>query len=63
MDGIGRDQDQAPTLAQSQAHSLIPNTRFSRRGFAMTTLGVGFALAAQPIQAQTVIATSAPPTE
>ena len=59
MDGIGRDQDQAPTLAQSQAQSLIPNTRFSRRGFAMTTLGVGFALAAQPIQAQTVIATSA----
>ena len=57
MDGIRRDEDAAPTLAQSQALSLVPNTRFSRRGFAMTTLGVGFALAAQPIQAQTVITT------
>jgi carboxymethylenebutenolidase len=32
---------------------------FNRRGFAMTALGVGFALAAQPIQAQTVIVTDA----
>lgn len=59
MDGIRGDEEAAPTLARSQALSLIPNTRFSRRGFAMTTLGVGFALAAQPIQAQTVITTSA----
>jgi carboxymethylenebutenolidase len=46
-------------LAASQRLSLTPNTRFSRRGFAMTSLGVGFALAAQPVTAQTVIATSA----
>ncbi len=59
MDGFRRDDDTAPSLAQSQARSLIPRTSFSRRGFAMTTLGVGFALAAQPIQAQTVITTSA----
>ena len=45
------------TLADSQIKSLTPNTAFSRRAFAMTSLGVGFALAAQPIQAQTVIAT------
>jgi carboxymethylenebutenolidase len=44
-------------LTLSQLDSLAP--RFSRRGFAMTTLGVGFALAAQPIQAQTVITTDA----
>jgi len=46
-------------LTLSQLDSLAPNKAFSRRGFAMTTLGVGFALAAQPIQAQTVIATNA----
>ena len=44
-------------LTLSQLDSLAP--RFSRRGFAMTSLGVGFALAAQPIQAQSVITTSA----
>ena len=46
-------------LTLSQLDSLAAKTRFSRRGFAMTTLGVGFALAAQPIQAQTVITTDA----
>jgi carboxymethylenebutenolidase len=44
-------------LTLSQLDSLAP--RFSRRGFAMTSLGAGFALAAQPIQAQTVITTNA----
>jgi carboxymethylenebutenolidase len=47
------------TLAQSQTRSLTPRTDFDRRGFAKTALGVGFALAAQPIQAQTVITTDA----
>ena len=46
-------------LTLSQLDSLAPKLRFSRRGFAMTSLGVGFALAAQPIQAQTVITTDA----
>jgi len=46
-------------LTLSQLDSLAPKARFSRRGFAMTTLGVGFALAAQPIRAQTVISTDA----
>jgi carboxymethylenebutenolidase len=45
------------TLAASQRLSLTPATAFSRRGFAMTTLSVGFALAAQPVTAQTVIHT------
>jgi carboxymethylenebutenolidase len=48
-----------PDVTLSQLDSLAPNVRFSRRGFAMTTLGVGFALAAQPIHAQTVITTDA----
>lgn len=59
MDDYQPEPGGADSLAASQAKSLIPNTRFSRRGFAMTTLGVGFALAAQPIQAQTVIVTDA----
>jgi carboxymethylenebutenolidase len=46
-----------PDLTLSQIDSLTAKTRFSRRGFAMTSLGVGFALAAQPIRAQTVIHT------
>jgi carboxymethylenebutenolidase len=54
-----RNDSGRPSLAQSQALSLIPKTAFSRRAFAKTSLGVGFALAAQPIQAQTVISTDA----
>jgi carboxymethylenebutenolidase len=46
-------------VADSQIASLGPKTAFSRRGFAKTALGAGFALAAQPIQAQTVITTDA----
>ncbi len=46
-------------LSASQVRSLTRDPRLSRRGFAMTTLGAGFALAAQPIAAQTVITTSA----
>ncbi len=47
------------SLLESQLKSLTANTNFSRRGFAKTSLGAGFALAAQPVAAQTVIATSA----
>src|SRR5688572_14675338 len=38
--------------------SLLPKTDFTRRGFVVTTLASGFALAVQPVTAQT-IATSA----
>jgi carboxymethylenebutenolidase len=51
------DDGMNPDLTLSQIDSLTAKMRFSRRGFAMTSLGVGFALAAQPIQAQTVIHT------
>jgi hypothetical protein len=34
--------------------SLLPKTDLTRRGFVMTSLAAGFALAAQPISAQTI---------
>jgi carboxymethylenebutenolidase len=57
MDEIKSSDGMEADLAASQMRSLIPDTRFSRRGFAKTSLGVGFALAAQPVTAQTVIKT------
>jgi carboxymethylenebutenolidase len=35
--------------------SLMPDIPFSRRGFIVTALGAGFALAVQPVMAQTAI--------
>ncbi len=37
--------------------SLVPEVGFSRRGFIVTAVGAGFALATQPIMAQTAIRT------
>ena len=37
--------------------SLVPEIPFSRRGFMVTALGAGFALAVQPVMAQTAITT------
>jgi carboxymethylenebutenolidase len=42
---------------ESQLKSLVAKTDFSRRGFVMTSLASGFALAAQPVMAQSVITT------
>ncbi|MDO8892583.1 MAG: dienelactone hydrolase family protein [Sulfurimicrobium sp.] len=39
--------------------SLVPNIPFNRRAFVITMLGAGFALATQPVAAQTVIKTAA----
>lgn len=39
--------------------SLFPAAKMDRRGFVATALGVGFALAAQPVMAQTAIKTDA----
>lgn len=39
---------------ESQIKSLTPTTDFSRRGFVVTTLTAGFALAVQPVSAQTI---------
>jgi carboxymethylenebutenolidase len=41
-------------LFESQAKSLTPPTDFSRRGFVVTSLATGFALAVQPVSAQTI---------
>src|SRR5204862_85664 len=38
---------------------LLPGSRWSRRGFVLTSLATGFALSVQPITAQTVITTDA----
>lgn len=40
------------------AKSLAPRTDFSRRGFVVTGLTAGFALAAQPVSAETIITDS-----
>jgi carboxymethylenebutenolidase len=44
-------------LAESQTRSLWPSEHLSRRAFVMTSLGTGFALAVQPVTAQTIITT------
>jgi carboxymethylenebutenolidase len=59
MEDFESDGGMETQLAASQIRSLTPNTVFTRRGFAKTSLGVGFALAAQPVTAQTVITTDA----
>ncbi|MBC7780953.1 MAG: dienelactone hydrolase family protein [Proteobacteria bacterium] len=41
----------------SQIDSLVPRSRVDRRAFVASAVGAGFALAVQPIQAQTVITT------
>jgi carboxymethylenebutenolidase len=43
---------------QADFDSLMPAAKLSRRDFVVTALGAGFALAAQPIMAQTAITTS-----
>ena len=43
----------------SEFESLVPEQSFSRRSFIVTSLGAGFALAVQPVMAQTAIKTEA----
>lgn len=47
----------AMTDFRSDIASLIPDAPLSRRGFVVTSLSVGFAAAAMPVQAQSVITT------
>src|SRR5438105_4430135 len=44
---------------QDHLLSLMPKTDFTRREFVVTSLAAGFALAVQPVAAQTVITTDA----
>jgi carboxymethylenebutenolidase len=46
-------------MSQQEFDSLVPELRLSRRGFLVTSVGAGFALATQPINAQTAIRTDA----
>ena len=52
-------QQKAAIKTDDQAHfdSLLPAQSFNRRSFIATAVGAGFALATQPISAQTVIKT------
>jgi carboxymethylenebutenolidase len=43
---------------QADFDSLLPAAKLSRRDFVVTALGAGFALAAQPVMAQTAITTN-----
>jgi carboxymethylenebutenolidase len=43
----------------SEFDSLVPSRAFDRRSFLVTSLGAGFALAVQPVMAQTAIKTDA----
>jgi carboxymethylenebutenolidase len=45
-------------MSQEEFDSLVPELRLSRRGFIVTSLGAGFALATQPIMGQTAIRTN-----
>jgi carboxymethylenebutenolidase len=44
-------------IAELGLQGLLPISRWSRRGFVMTSLASGFALSVQPVAAQTVITT------
>ena len=58
MDGIDPQSARQfdPNLAP-ELKTMLPRAVWSRRGFVMTSLATGFALSAQPIAAQTTIAT------
>ncbi len=47
------------TSTELEVDSLTPANAYSRRGFLVTGLGAGFALAVQPVMAQTTISTPA----
>ena len=48
-----------PKFADPHLESLVPEVTFNRRGFIASSASVGFALAAGPVVAQTVIKTTA----
>lgn len=52
-------QQESSTFADPHLESLLPPVQSSRRGFMAAATTVGFALAAGPVQSQTVISTSA----
>ena len=57
MERVTRRKDAMNIDQQAQFDSLLPANQLDRRGFIVTALGAGFALAVQPICAQTVVRT------
>ena len=48
-------QESATTVAaQNEINALVPENKFSRRGFMVTSLGAGFAASVLPVSAQTI---------
>jgi len=47
------------SIAELEIDSLTPSNTYSRRNFIVTSVGAGFALAVQPVMAQTAITTPA----
>ena len=45
---------QLSELEELEEQGLAPRSRWSRRGFVMTSLATGFALSVQPVSAQTI---------
>jgi carboxymethylenebutenolidase len=56
-DTADRDGTAMTQKPHSDFDSLVPGTRLNRRDFLATALGAGFALAVQPVMAQTAIKT------
>jgi carboxymethylenebutenolidase len=57
MNDADRDGLQLTCAARQEIDALLPPIAVSRRGFVATSLAAGFAAAAAPVQAQTVITT------
>ena len=50
----GEDIMQLSEVEELEEQGLAPRSRWSRRGFVMTSLATGFALSVQPVSAQTI---------
>lgn len=57
MPGDIRPSASANAMIEDHVKSLVPDAPLSRRGFVVTSLSVGFAAAAMPVQAQTMVTT------
>ena len=51
---LGEDGVALTELDQLEEQGLVPRSRWSRRGFVMTSLATGFALSVQPVSAPTI---------
>jgi Dienelactone hydrolase and related enzymes len=56
---MSQQTEGSPQFVQAEFDSLVPPLHLNRRGFLVTSLAAGFAAAAGPVSAQTVIKTDA----